>query len=136
MERAHLHEAARARAAELPGSTLEYPFGPESEVYKVRGKMFMLVSEHQGDPIVNLKARPADGEVLRRAYPEISPGYHMNKRHWVTVRAGAALEPQIFDDLVTESYLLVVENLPRAQRPVNPDTFGRPTNEITQPSRP
>jgi predicted DNA-binding protein (MmcQ/YjbR family) len=125
MHRDELHTAARSRAAELPGTGAEYPFGPEWEVYKVRGRMFMALYERGGDPAVNLKARPADSEVLRTVYPQIAPGYHMNKRHWITVTPGTALDAEMFSDLVTESYLLVVEQLPRGQRPVDPETFGQ-----------
>ena len=49
----------------------------------------------------------------------------MNKQHWITLHPGGNLQKQLVEDLVTESYLLVVENLPRAERPVDPATFGR-----------
>jgi predicted DNA-binding protein (MmcQ/YjbR family) len=117
---------ARARAEELPGARLEHPFGPEHDVFKLLGKVFMLQSHVDGEPIVTLKARPADGEVLRRAYEEITPGYHMNKRHWITLHPGGRLDRRLVEDLVTESYLLIVEGLPRARRPVDPGVFGQP----------
>ncbi|UOQ57150.1 MmcQ/YjbR family DNA-binding protein [Leucobacter allii] len=125
MDGTRLHAHAAARADELPGAALEHPFGPEHEVYKVRGKVFMLLSAAVGHEIVTLKARPADGAVLREAYPEVSPGYHMNKRHWITLSPGGTLDAALLADLVTESYLLVVEGLPRGVRPVDPETFGR-----------
>lgn len=120
-----LQERARARAEELPGSGLEHPFGPEWEVYKVRGRVFMLMTALAGQEIVTLKADPYDALGLCGAYEEIIPGYHMNKRHWITVRPGEGIPDELIDDLVTESYLLVVERLPRAKRPVDPSTFGR-----------
>jgi len=126
--RTTLQEWSLERSDELPGTSLEYPFGPDFRVFRVRGKMFMAHTEMTGAPIVILKARPADGTVLREAYAEITPGYHMNKRHWITLNPGGRLEldRQLVEDLVTESYLLVVEGLPRALRPVDPDTFGQP----------
>ncbi|WP_243076057.1 MmcQ/YjbR family DNA-binding protein [Microbacterium sp. SS28] len=120
-----LSRYARDRADELPGAGLEHPFGPEWDVFKVRGKVFMLMTSSTGDPIVNLKVDPEDGKALREAYASITPGYHMNKRHWITLRPDGSLPKDLIDDLVTESYLLVVRNLPRAKRPVDPDTFGR-----------
>lgn len=120
-----LQDIARSRVGELPGAGLEHPFGPEWDVFKVRGKVFMLLTEGTGEPIVTVKAKPEDGRMLCEQYPEISPGYHMNKRHWITLRQGNQLEQWLVEDLVTESYLLVVEKLPRAQRPVDPATFGR-----------
>ncbi|MGC5165818.1 MmcQ/YjbR family DNA-binding protein [Luteimicrobium sp. DT211] len=116
---------ARERADELPGSELEHPFGPDWDVYKVRGKVFMLMTDVTGEPIVTVKADPEDGKALCQAYDDITPGYHMNKRHWITLRPGGAIPQDLVEDLVTESYLLVVEKLPRARRPVDPSLFGR-----------
>lgn len=118
-----------ARAEELPGAHITFPFGPEHRVFRIRDKMFMMHTEATGEPIVLLKARPADAEVLRRAYTQITPGWHMNKRHWITLNPGDALDRQIVEDLVTESYLLVVEKLPRSRRPVDPDVFGQADSE-------
>ncbi|MBT2547435.1 MmcQ/YjbR family DNA-binding protein [Arthrobacter sp. ISL-65] len=120
-----LQEHARARVQELPGADLEHPFGPDWDVFKVRGKVFMLMTEVTGQPIVIVKADPEDGEALREEYDDITPGYHMNKEHWLTLHPGGTLQKSLVEDLVTESYLLVVENLPRAKRPVDPAVFGR-----------
>ncbi len=116
---------AAARAEELPGSEVTHPFGPTPDVWKVRGKMFALLGEVAGRPAATLKISPEDGIALREAHAAITPGYHTNKRHWITVVGGDTLDEQLVEDLVTESYLLVVEKLPRAQRPVDPDVFGR-----------
>ena len=120
-----LQELARERAQELPGAGLEHPFGPEWEVFKVRDKVFMLLTAITGEPIAIVKAAPEDGKALREQHEDITPGYHMNKQHWITLHPGGDLRKQLVDDLITESYLLVVEGLPRAKRPVDPATFGR-----------
>lgn len=125
MDAESLQKHAQDRAEELPGSGLEHPFGPDWDVFKVRGKVFMLMTATTGVPIVTLKAHPEDGKALREEYPDITPGYHMNKRHWITLHPGGGMPQALVEDLVTESYLLVVENLPRAKRPVDPRTFGR-----------
>lgn len=120
-----LHLAAE-RALELPSSTQDHPFGPETTVFRIRGKLFALLMGHEGARFVNLKARPEDGAELRRALPDVvRPGWHMDKRHWISVHAGDGLDKALLRDLVTESYLLVVASLPRAARPVDPETFGR-----------
>jgi predicted DNA-binding protein (MmcQ/YjbR family) len=116
---------ARERADELPGSSLEHPFGPDWDVYKVRDKVFMLMTDRTGEPVVILKADPQDAKALREAHDDITPGYHMNKKHWITLHPGGVMQKDLVEDLVTESYLLVVENLPRARRPVDPAIFGR-----------
>jgi predicted DNA-binding protein (MmcQ/YjbR family) len=74
---------------------------------------------------VILKTDPEDGKALREQHEDITPGYHMNKKHWITLPPSGDLSKPLIDDLVTDSYLLVVENLPRAKRPVDPVTFGR-----------
>jgi len=127
MDGAELQARAAARAEELPGAGMGHPFGEQWDVWKVRGKVFMLQTGTTGEPIVTLKAAPADGRALCEAFDCITPGYHMNKRHWITLHSGdEALDAQLVEDLVTESYLLVVEkSLPKAQWPVDPRTFGR-----------
>ncbi|MGO3759026.1 MAG: MmcQ/YjbR family DNA-binding protein [Agrococcus casei] len=120
-----IQELAAARGLELPGAELTHPFGPEWDVYKVRGKVFMLQTALGDAPMVTLKASPRDSEALRAGYPQITPGYHMNKRHWVTLHPGSGLDRQMVNDLVTESYLLVIEkNVPKVAWPVDPETFG------------
>lgn len=125
-----LHRVVRERAEELPGAHPTHPFGPDWEVWKVRGKVFLLLTVLDDAPIANVKARPADGAQLREAYPEIAPGYHMNKRHWLSLHPGGTLDAQLVEDLVTESYLLVVEHsVPQRDWPVAPHAFGRPTED-------
>ncbi|MBS1896287.1 MAG: MmcQ/YjbR family DNA-binding protein [Actinobacteria bacterium] len=113
---------AAARADELPGTTVDQPFGPEVDVYRVRERMFMAMSS-TGRTSVTLKSAPEDAEALRETFEAIVPGYHMNKRHWITLQADGTLEQDLVEELVTEAYRLVVAKLPRAQRPVDPDLF-------------
>lgn len=120
-----LQDSARARVQELPGAGLEHPFGPGWEVFKVRDKVFMLMTDVTGEPIVILKTDPAEGKALQEEHDDITPGYHMNKKHWITLHPSDDLSTTLVKDLVTESYLRVVENLPHAKRPVDPATFGR-----------
>lgn len=120
-----LQQHARARADELPGAELTHPFGPDWEVFKVRDKVFMLMTDVSDEPIVVLKTDPHGGAALREEHEDITAGYHMNKKYWITLHPSGDLQTQLIDDLVTDSYLLVVENLPHAKRPVDPATFGR-----------
>ncbi|WP_309130474.1 MmcQ/YjbR family DNA-binding protein [Brevibacterium sp.] len=125
MDGTAIQQHAADRAEELPGASLEHPFGPEWDVYKVRGKVFMLQTVLDGEPLVIVKADPDDGTALREAYPEITKGYHMNKRHWITLHTGEKIDAQLIKDIVTESYLLVIEkNIPKKERPVDPSAFG------------
>ncbi|GEK79063.1 hypothetical protein ABA31_04140 [Agrococcus baldri] len=124
MEGEAVQDRARQRADELPGAGWEQPFGPEWDVCKVRGKVFMLMTDHHGESIVTLKADPEVAKALQSEHVDITPGYHMNKRHWITLHPGGSITAALVDELVTESYRLVVEKLPRVQRPVDPATFG------------
>ena len=117
MDGAELVATAMAVADELPVVTHEHPFGPEWDVFKVVGKVFLLATEVPGEPVVTLKCEPEESRALRQRYAELTPGYHMNKRHWVTVRAGRAVTPDLVEELVRTSYALVVDGLPRAKRP-------------------
>ncbi|WP_312179909.1 MmcQ/YjbR family DNA-binding protein [Arthrobacter sp.] len=90
MEGQELQDAAREAAEELPGSTMGHPFGPEYEVFKVRGKVFMLLTEVPGEPVVVLKTEPEESQALRQAHRDIKPGYHMNKKHWIMLEPAEA----------------------------------------------
>jgi predicted DNA-binding protein (MmcQ/YjbR family) len=97
------------------GAAEERPFGPQTSVFKVEGKMFAL-SALDAEPLkVSLKCEPALADELRRSYPGIVPGYHLNKRHWNTVEVGSVPE-RLLLDLIEDSYDLVVGAMPRAKR--------------------
>ena len=82
------------------------------------------VGTHGLDAEEELRGDFRVGQALRDEYAEITPGYHMNKRHWVSVRAGEALSRRFVRELVVDSYRLVLEKLPRSVRPVDPETYG------------
>ncbi|GAA2227291.1 MmcQ/YjbR family DNA-binding protein [Streptomyces amakusaensis] len=105
----------RAFCLDFNDAVEEFPFGPETSVFKVAGKMFAL-SALDGEPLtVNLKCEPEIAERLRADHPEIVPGWHMNKRHWNTVTVGG-LPAKMVRELIEDSYDLVVAGLPRAER--------------------
>ena len=76
-----LHTCAKRLALELPFTEHCWPFGPEYDVFKVGGKIFMLVTELRGRPLINLKSDPQKSLLNQQIYPSIKPGYHMNKKH-------------------------------------------------------
>jgi predicted DNA-binding protein (MmcQ/YjbR family) len=125
MHKDHLQEFASQRAAELPGVDLTHPFGENWDVFKVRGKVFMLHTELAGEPLVIVKSAPADASALRNTHSDITAGYHMNKQHWITLHPGGDLEEKHMKEIVTESYLLVVEGLSRQEQPVDPHAFAQ-----------
>ncbi len=103
----------------LPGSAVDWPWGPDSHVFRIHGKMFALlwhnprVSEHM---IVNLKAEPDEVPLLIASYEIVGPGFHMNKRHWITVELCPAADLDFVGELIEDSYDNVVAGLPARQR--------------------
>jgi len=112
-----LHTHALRIGKALPAAEASFPFGPETEVCKVVGKVFLLAGELGGEPLVSLKCEPEESLALQEQFPAISPGYHLNKKHWISVRAGDEITGELLDELVRTSYTLVVQTLPRARRP-------------------
>ena len=107
----------RERCLGLPGANEEFPFGDEVSVFKVGGKMFAL-SHLDGEPLqVSLKCDPELAVQLRSAYEAITPGYHLNKRHWNTITLDGSVPDEMVADLLGDSYDLVVASLPKARRP-------------------
>jgi len=96
--------------------TEEFPFGPETLVFKVAGKIFALTGLDNSTFTVNLKCDPTYAEELRENFPEVRPGYHMNKKHWNTVQFDGALPENLLVELINHSYELVVNSLPLSTR--------------------
>ncbi|HMQ31315.1 MAG TPA: MmcQ/YjbR family DNA-binding protein [Chloroflexaceae bacterium] len=113
-----MHDLDTVRAALLakPGAEETYPFDTVTLVAKVAGKMFALLATTAAPGQLSLKVDPGFGDVLRATYPAIQPGYHLNKRHWVTLTLDGSLPPELVQELIDESYRLVVAGLPRAAR--------------------
>jgi predicted DNA-binding protein (MmcQ/YjbR family) len=110
----------------FPGAFEDFPFGPETSVFKVRSavaggsrqeaKMFALSTMDPDNWSVSLKCEPALAEQLRAANPEITGAWHMNKTHWNGVRLDGALPDDMIRDMVEDSYDLVVATLSRKQQ--------------------
>jgi predicted DNA-binding protein (MmcQ/YjbR family) len=109
-------DAVTAYLLSKPGVTEERPFGPDTLVYKVMGKMFALLAWEATPLRVNLKCDPEHAMVLREIYPAVLPGYHMNKRHWNTVVLDGSIPEDEIRAMVDESYDLVVAGLKKSDR--------------------
>jgi predicted DNA-binding protein (MmcQ/YjbR family) len=108
--------ALRRRCLALPGTSEEFPFGPETSVFKVAGKIF-AISGLEGRPLtVAVKCDPGLAEQLRASYAAITPGYHLNKRHWNSIVLDGSVPDAMVRDMIEDSYDLVVSALPRAAR--------------------
>jgi predicted DNA-binding protein (MmcQ/YjbR family) len=107
-------ESLRSYCLSLKGTTEDMPFGPDTLVFKVMGKMFALTGFDSG-PRVNLKCSPDLAIELRERYPCVLPGYHMNKKHWNTVVIDGTVPENLITEWIDHSYQLVVEGLPKKE---------------------
>ena len=104
----------QAICAGFPGATRSYPFGEGTAVYKVGGKVFALTQDMPTS--INLKAEPVDVTGLVDTYDAVERGYHMNKKHWVTVQLDGSLPAGLVAELIEDSYDLLVDKLPARDR--------------------
>ncbi|MFH0892980.1 MAG: MmcQ/YjbR family DNA-binding protein [Bacteroidota bacterium] len=91
------------------------PFGDDTLVFKVHGKMFALANL-DSDLSINLKCEPEKAISLREQFPAITPGYHMNKIHWNTLMMDGSLDKNLICELIDHSYELVWNSLPKKLR--------------------
>ncbi len=97
------------------GAFEDYPFDDVTAVYKVKNKMFALIN--MKEPLsVNLKCDPELAVDLREVYDEVTPGYHMSKKHWNTINLEGNLPEEEIKKMVDMSYELVVKSLPKKER--------------------
>ncbi|MCX7771495.1 MAG: MmcQ/YjbR family DNA-binding protein [Clostridia bacterium] len=98
------------------GAYEDYPFGPEPLVMKVCSRMFALVSSHQGVISLSLKCDPLIAQALRQQYPSVTPGYHLNKQHWNTVRLDGTVPDAQILWMIDHSYEMVTKGLSRKEK--------------------
>jgi len=109
LDLAAVHDLLRSK----PSAVAERPFGPDHVVYKIGGKMFAIVAD-QEDVWFTLKCDPVLSEIVRETYAAISPGYHTNKRHWISIRQDEALPDGEVMRLIDHAYDQVRQKLTRA----------------------
>ncbi|HTC19644.1 MAG TPA: MmcQ/YjbR family DNA-binding protein [bacterium] len=90
-----------------PGALETFPFGPGVAVYKAKGKLFATLSPEKGVWYCNLKCDPLWALALRKQYPSVQPGYHMNKKHWNTLTLDGSLPDSLVRKMAELSYVLV-----------------------------
>ncbi|MEX5755768.1 MmcQ/YjbR family DNA-binding protein [Acinetobacter baumannii] len=112
MNGVQLHQLAIEAARNLPFSEQTHPFGPEYEVFKILEKMFMLTVEVSGVKMINVKCDPYKSQEYQELYSFIIPGYHMNKKHWISIKPHKNLTSDFLRDLIGDSYDLVIKKLP------------------------
>jgi predicted DNA-binding protein (MmcQ/YjbR family) len=99
-----------------PGVEETTPFGPDTLVYKVAGKMFLLTGFEYSPVQFNVKCDPEKAIDLRERYPCVQPGYHMSKKHWNTILVDGSVSIKLVKEWIDDSYQLVVEGLSKKEK--------------------
>jgi predicted DNA-binding protein (MmcQ/YjbR family) len=108
-------ETFRLYCLAKPGVTEHLPFDDRTLVFKVGGQMFDLCDLEEFNS-ANLKCDPERAVELREQYDAVTPGYHMNKTHWNTVKVDGDVNGRMLQELIDHSYELIVSSLPKRER--------------------
>ena len=99
-----------------PETVLDFPFGHDVYVFKVKNKMFALLAYRNEKLSLNLKCEPSEALMLRDIFPAVTAGYHMNKKHWNTIIIDGS-EPQgEVERMIDNSFKLVVSKMTKKDR--------------------
>jgi predicted DNA-binding protein (MmcQ/YjbR family) len=113
-------EKVRDWCIKKKGVTESLPFDEDTPVYKVLGKMFLLLNLNP--PVsINIKCEPEMAVELRERYDAVTPGYHMNKVHWNTVTLDGSIPDKHIYDWIDLSYNLVLSTFPKKDK----ETFAK-----------
>lgn len=104
------HKTIEEYLLSMPNAKLDYPFGEDVAVYKIKDKMFALITENKTPINISLKCDPQLAEILRGKYETVMPGFHLNKKHWNTIVLSGQLPLEELQGLMRHSYDLVVGN--------------------------
>ncbi|NGP89385.1 MmcQ/YjbR family DNA-binding protein [Fodinibius halophilus] len=102
----------RTYCLSFPGVTEGFPFDEQTLVFKVKGKMFSATDVDTFE-LVNVKCDPVKAIDLRERYSFVIPGYHMNKKHWNSIKMDEAVPDHLLKEWISDSYRLVVDKLPK-----------------------
>ncbi|MDT9682357.1 MmcQ/YjbR family DNA-binding protein [Streptomyces sp. TRM76323] len=104
-------------ALALPDVSHSRPFTSRLDVYKVAGKVFLIVTDDQDEQIITVKCEPEHARARVHDYASIAPGRYLDKRHWILLGPGPGITKRLVTDAVEDSYDLVVARLPQRDRP-------------------
>jgi|SRR5450432_1795359 len=93
-----------------------FPFGEDTLVFKVSGKVFLLLGLNNRPLQFNVKCDPEKAEELRENFSSVLPGFHMNKKHWNTVILDGQVPAKLIREMIDDSYHLVIKGLPPKER--------------------
>lgn len=110
-------EEVRDYGLSLPFATERCPFGPDALALEIRGKMFCLLDLTGHWQFYNIKADPDLSIELQDKFPDcIRPGFHMNKRHWISVDFNSNMPNAQEQELICHAYEQTAKGLPKKRR--------------------
>ena len=120
-------ETAHRYCLTKPEATFDFPFVKDVPVFKVKDKMFALIGrcgakgkefgeQYAGCAFINLKCDPQEASMLKDIFPEIFGGYHMSKKHWISVVLVPSMPEKELERLIDRSYGLVVKGMKKTDR--------------------
>ena len=116
------HQDIKNYLLSKPESTVDFPFGDNVSVFKVKNKMFATMSLGTGNEkdtgskmagyyCVNLKCDADEAHMLREIFASVIPGYHMNKRLWNTGILDGSIPQGEIERMIDNSFKLVVSKM-------------------------
>jgi len=104
-------ESLREYCLSKPRTEEAMPFGPDTLVYKVNGKMYLVIALDEDQLSFNVKCDPDKAIELREEFACVLPGYHMNKNHWNTIVVDGSVSNKKLKEWIDHSYSLVSSGL-------------------------
>lgn len=86
-------------------------------VFYVADKWFCFVNVDVFD-FCNIKCNSDQIVDLQDRFEGITPGYHMNKKHWISVYFNKDVQDKTIKELVRQSYDIVVASLSKKEKEV------------------
>ena len=105
---------------DMPGTALDQPFNEDFDTWIARhadtGKWFAAVLRHEGRDLVNLKCDPVESEFLQSVYGGVTPGYHMNKIHWNSIKPDGKVSDELMKEMADKSYNLILKSFSKKKQ--------------------
>ena len=118
-------DQARVYFLSRPEAVEDFPFNIDTHVFKIKGKMFGVLSYKSDIGHINLKCDPEEAMILRDIFKSVIPGYHMNKEHWNTLILNGSIPREEIERMIDVSYGLVVSNLKKSDRLALESRYGK-----------
>ena len=118
-------EEVRELCLSLPGTTESFPFDETNLVFKVEGKMYLLLPLDADEPHVSLKCHTDHVEDLRARYAAVEGAYHFNKKYWNSIFLERDMPRGEIGRWIQHSYCEVLAKLPKKTQEKYKDFFAK-----------